>query len=102
MSIKPVDFQMLIPKTMEVSKISSDEAQRNAALVQQQAALTQHRAESSLKQVYAREKPHDVRITEKQKEEGKEERDREKKKKDKDGKKILNNGIQTSTIDIKI
>jgi hypothetical protein len=104
MSIKPIDFQMLIPKTVEVSKISSDSANKETALQQQQSAMIQHRAENSLKQVYNRDKTQDVRITEKQKEDR-----RDKKKKDKDTqnkgndeKSNMDKRMQTSTIDIKV
>lgn len=36
MSIKPVDYQILIPKTSEVSKIQNDNQNKNATIQQQQ------------------------------------------------------------------
>jgi TolA-binding protein len=101
MSIKPVDFQVIIPKATEASKVSNDMAQRNLA-AQQQIAAMQQKIDSSLSQVYSRTKPQNAKINEKQKEDS---RDGERKKKGKsDDKedKSLNKAIQTSTIDIKI
>ena len=68
MSIKPVDFQIAIPRTMEAAKAVNDEIQRGLSNQQQQAAMTQNKAEDSLKQVYSRSQAQDVRIAEKQKE----------------------------------
>lgn len=102
MSIKPVDFQVLIPKTMEVARANNDEAQRNLAAQQQQATTVQHKVNDTLNQVYSQSKPQHAKITEKQKDK---EQEKGKKKKGKPGdkeEKSLNNGIQTSTIDIKI
>ncbi len=45
MSIKPVDYQILIPKTSEVSKIQNDNQNKNATIQQQQSVSTQHKAE---------------------------------------------------------
>lgn len=107
MSIKPVDFQVMLPRTMEAAKLSNDETQRNLTAQQQQASATQHRAEDSLKQVYSRAHAHDVRISEKQKENR-----RNDKKKGKDGSHFdeseensrsrFNKEIKTSTIDLKV
>ena len=105
MSIKPVDFQVLIPRTMEASKTSNDEAQKNLATQQQQASSMQHKVDSSLNQVYSRSKSQNARINEKQKENSKDKEQKKKNSRDKaDDKdeKSLNKGIQTSTIDIKI
>ena len=107
MAIKPVDFQIMIPRTMEASKASNDVNHRNITAQQQQAAATQHRAEGSLKQVYSRTQPQSAHVDEKQKESN---------KKDKKGKRSGSqsngseendhdrpkNEIITSTIDIKI
>lgn len=67
MAIKPVDLQIMIPRTMEAAKASNDVNHRNLTAQQQQAAATQHRAEDSLKQVYSRSQPHNAQISEKQK-----------------------------------
>lgn len=102
MSIKPVDFQVMIPKTVEVSKVSNDEAQRNHSAQQQQTSSMQHKVDSSLNQVYSQTKPQNARINERQKDNT---RDKDKKKKGKSGEKdeeSLKDSMQTSTIDIKI
>ena len=106
MPIKPIDFQIMVPRAMDVAKISNDESHRNQALLQQQAAATQHKADGTLKTVYSRSQAQNARITEKQKEE----RQGGKKKKDgQDRDEAKNNSkteavreIKTSTIDIKI
>ena len=107
MAIKPVDFQIMIPRTMEAAKASNDINHRNMTAQQQQAAATQHRAEDSLKQVYSRTQPQSAHINEKQKENGK--KDGKGKKsgsksdssEDNDHSRSNNEGM-TSTIDIKI
>lgn len=104
MPIKPVDYQVMIPRTMEVSKVSNDAAQRNLSAQQQAASATQQKADHDLKQVYSRSKPEEARIKEKQKENGREgKKEEKKKKKNLTGEnKNLISGTQTSTIDIKI
>ncbi len=107
MPIKPIDFQVMIPRTLEAAKANNDVAQKNQLLHQQQATATQQKADDSLKQVYSRSQAEHARIVEKQKEDRKNDK---KKKKDsqnpeeKEGseKNRLNNEIRTSTIDIKI
>jgi hypothetical protein len=108
MSVKPVDFQVMIPRTMDAAKVRSDELQKSLALQQQQAAAMKDKAEDTLKQVYSKSQAHEVRINDKQREESRQQS--EKKKKDgreekasegKDGKRP-ERAIRTSTIDIKI
>ncbi len=108
MAIKPVDFQVMIPRTMEAAKISNDITQRNLAAQQQQASAMQHKSEDSLKQVYSRNQAQDVHISEKQKENSK---GRGKRKRgdqtgaggdDEKNRNRLTDEIKTSTIDIKI
>ncbi len=107
MPIKPVDFQVMIPRTLDAAKVSNDLAQKNHLLQQQQAAATQHKAEDSLRQVYSRSQAEHAHITEKQRENRR--NDREKKKKGQTGQESdenennrLNKEYKTSTIDIKI
>ena len=103
MSIKPVDFQVMIPRTMEVSKSSNDEAQKNYTTQQQQAASTQQHAENTIKQVYSRKRAQDARITERQKEKGSNGKDQKKKEENENsGNKVQKKSMQTSTIDIKV
>lgn len=103
MSIKPVDIQVMIPRTIEISKSSNDEAQKNHTILQQQAASVQQHAETSLKQVYSQKRPQDAGITERQKEKGNNGKHQNKKEKNINiGSKIIKKSTQTSTIDIKI
>jgi hypothetical protein len=108
MSVKPVDFQVMIPRTVDAAKMRSDELAKNLALHQQQAAALKEKAEDNLKQVYSKSQTYEARINERQKEESR--RQNEKKKKD-DGEEKASDGtngrkrsgtIRTSTIDIKI
>ncbi len=106
MSIKPIDFQVQIPKTTEISRTNSHDAQKNLTFQQQQATLTQQLAEGTLTKVYQHDKTHNTAIREKQKEnEKRKEKEDDKNKNDK-GKitkgNDLNEPIKTSTIDIKI
>ncbi len=107
MSIKPVDFQVMLPRTMEVAKLSNDEVHRNLTAQQQQVTATQHKAEDSLKQVYSRAQAQDVRISEKQKENRRNGRKKEEDggrsgEKDEKSRSGLEKEMITSTIDIKI
>lgn len=107
MAIKPIDFQVMIPRTLEAAKVSNDEAQKNHLLHQQQAAATRNKAEDSLKQVYSRSQAEHARILEKQRENSQKERKKKKNSQNQDenedsGKGRLNKDIRTNTIDIKI
>lgn len=92
---------------MEAAKASNDVNHRNVTAQQQQAAATQHRAEDSLKQVYARSQPQNAHISEKQKDssrkDGKERKSGGKQEGPEEGEHSkAANEIKTSTIDIKI
>lgn len=103
MAIKPVDFQVMIPRTMEVSKASNDENQRNQTMMQQQTASSQQHAENSIRQVYSQSRAQNARINEKQKEKGNRGKEQKKKGQESDtDKKGVKENLQTSTIDIKI
>ena len=108
MSVKPVDFQVMIPRTIDAAKMRSDELQKNLALTQQQAAAMQDKAEDTLKQVYSRSQTQEARINEKQREERRQQNEKKKKGgsegRASDGKDARKpgNAIRTSTIDIKI
>lgn len=65
MSIKPIDFQVMYPKTSEVSKIQNEEANKNQAIHQQQASTNQNKIDDKLKQVVARENVKNGRVDEK-------------------------------------
>lgn len=106
MAIKPVDFQVMIPRAMEAAKASNDVNHRNITAQQQQAAATQHRAEDSLKQVYSRTQPQSAHVDEKQKEssskDGKGKKSGRQSNGNEENGRDKQNEIITSTIDIKI
>lgn len=104
MSIKPVDLQVMIPKTPEVSRISSEFNEKSVAHQQQQSASVQNKVENDLRQVYSQESTQNTAIREKQEKN----RGRKKKKSRKDDKRKnserekTNLEVQTSTIDIRL
>ncbi len=103
MSIKPVDFQIMIPRTVEVAKSSNDVTQKNYMLQQQNAASTQQDADNTLKQVYSQKRAQDARIAQRQGD--KQNNGKHQKKKEKNGGsegETQKKALQTSTIDIKI
>ena len=107
MSVKPLDFQMGIPRSMDAAKVRSDELQKNAALQQQQVLSAQDKAEDKLKQVYSRSKTEEVRINEKQREndrrkEGRKKKDEEKEDRKEESGKKYSGTITANRIDIKI
>ena len=107
MSVKPVDFQVMIPRTIDAAKVRSDELQKNQALAQQQATAMQDNAEDTLKQVYSKSKAQEARINERQRDSSQQNEKEKKGEKEreasgeKDGKQT-GRPIRTTTIDIKI
>jgi hypothetical protein len=93
MSIRPMDFQVMYPKTSELSKTYSDETNKNQAIAQQQAETNRERVDSNLKQVVARENVQHGRVNEKQEKDTSRQKDKKKKQ---------NNTRSAPTIDIKI
>ncbi|HHW47809.1 MAG TPA: hypothetical protein GXX14_04215 [Clostridiaceae bacterium] len=107
MSIKPVDFQIVIPKASELSKTYAEGLNRNQTLQHQQALMMQQKIDTNQKQVYSKDTAQEVRIREKQEREKAQENHKEsqkgnekKNKKNKPG--FSDNQPRTSTIDIKI
>lgn len=97
MSIKPVDFQVMLPKTAEVSKISHDEQHKNQAVQQLQASMSQLKSDSNLRQVHFQDRTQEAGIREKQeKNQGS-----KKEKKNKQGNNSDKN-LNASTIDIRL
>jgi hypothetical protein len=94
MSIRPVDFQVMYPKSSELAKTYSDETNKNHAINQQLAEQNRDRIDNSLKQVVARENVHGGRV------EKKDENDKSKQKKEKNKKQKKPENMPT--IDIKI
>lgn len=99
MAIKPIDFQVQIPKTNEVAKIQSESRHKNELIEQQQATINRQTAQDSVNLVHSRDNAQQARINERQ---------NPKEKKEKGSKKKNNNSKssgkeeQTSTIDIRI
>lgn len=103
MPIKPVNYQVMLPKAAEVSKLSTDEQFKSQLNQQQQATTVQNKAENSIKQVYSREKAEEAKIREKQEKEGNSKRQGKKKQQEKESKnKDFKSAEKTSTIDIRL
>ena len=98
MAIKPVDFQVMIPKMSEVSKINNDAQQKGLILQQQDNIKIREEINNNLKQVYNKEDVQYGRIGDKQ------EKDLSEKNKKKKNKQSKNNSTQDSQsgIDIRI
>ncbi|NLL06686.1 MAG: hypothetical protein GX270_13080 [Clostridiaceae bacterium] len=101
MTIKPIDFQVQIPKTNEISKIQSDERHKNELVQQQQSASAQQKAQDSVNIVHSQEKTQQAKINEKQKKGSKEKREKDNKKKNYNSDSSLEEE-QTSIIDIRL
>lgn len=106
--IKPVDFQVLLPKTPEISRLQSNEQHKGIVLQQQQLTSLKHNVENSLKKVNLPDKAYEVKIKEKQQKDRNEaQKENKKHKRKKDAKstkrkdKCLRSG-EDSIIDIKI
>lgn len=84
MSIKPIDYQVILPKTSEVSKMFNDEANKNQAIHQQQQSANQTKIDNKLKQVVNRENVHNGRVTEKQEKDNSKQNEKKKKRQNKD------------------
>lgn len=102
MSIKPVDFQVIIPKTSEISKLSADKINKNHAAQQQQAEFNKLIVDKNHRQVYSKEGAQESRIHQRQ---GKNQdaehssKEKNKKKKQEDN---FDPTYNTNIIDIKI
>ena len=101
MSIKAVDFQVMLPKTSEISKVHNDEQHKNQSFQQQQNMTVQSKAEEKIRYVHSQDKASSAYIKEKQ--------EREKKGRKEEKKRIKGNygcnketeaEIQINTIDI--
>jgi len=104
MSIKPVDFQLTLPKAAEVSRMQSGEQQKNYLFQQQQNSALKRDAANSLQQVHSQNKLQQAKIREKQ-----EKRRNDEKNKKKSKNNIIygkdtepEDEIQISTIDIRL
>lgn len=84
LSIKPIDFQMVVPKTSEISKIYNDDVNKNQAIQQQQQTANQTKIDNNLKQVVSRENVKNDRIKEKQEKNNSRQNEKKKKRQNKD------------------
>lgn len=103
MSIKPVDLQLLLPRTGEMSKYYNDEQGKLASIQKHQAAAENQRTNDGLKQVHSQDKAHEGVIRDKQEKNSRQ--DGQSKKKQQNSKTITKNkakDIRTSTIDIRL
>jgi hypothetical protein len=96
MSIKPIDMQVMMPRTTEVSKIHNDQQNRNQILQQGNMATLQHKAEGDLNKVMQKGTAEKISIKD---DEEKKRRERENKKEEKKNKKDNESG---SKFDVKI
>lgn len=94
MSIKPMDFQVMFPKTSELSKAYNDETNKNQAVHQQQAEANRDQIDHNLKQVVARENVRNGRVNERQQKDNTKQDNKKKQQK--------NNTKNRTTIDIRI
>lgn len=101
MSIKPIDFQVQIPKTNEVAKIQSESRHKNELIEQQQAAINRQTAQDSVNLVHSRDNAQQARINERQNSKEKKEKGNKKKNNNNNGKSSVKEE-KTSTIDIRI
>lgn len=62
MSIKPIDFQVMIPKTAEISKIQNDQQQKNIVVNEQQTNTMRQKTEENVNIVHSRENAEKVRV----------------------------------------
>jgi hypothetical protein len=92
MSIKPIDFQVQIPKVNEVSKIQSDVRHKNEVIEQQQSSINRQNAQDSVNLVHKKENAQEAKINERQ---------NPKERKEKNNKKKANNNDNNSKSSLK-
>jgi len=102
LSIKPVEFQVMLPKTSEVSKMNSDQMNKNLVIQQQQSQMFQQKSEVNTRQVHAQDKAYEVTIKERQEKNKREGQKKDNKKDSENHKEKSDTGIKTSKIDIRI
>ncbi len=106
MSVRPIDYQMMIPKAAEVSRITSDLVHKESALHKQQIHAQIQSDENKLKQVYDKDKAFEASIKQKQernaKKKSEDKKNSDENKKEKDNIEKQQTRMPISTIDIKI
>jgi hypothetical protein len=107
MPIKPIDFQIMIPRTVDASKTQNDEFSKVLSLQKSANNNVQHESEKALKQVQHREKSYktdinkDGRGNQRSESDSKEHEDKQNKE-ETDKKDSMNKNHATVHIDIKI
>lgn len=107
MAIKPLDLQVMIPKVNEVSRIRTDEQQRELAIQQNAVEASARESENNLRQVNSREQTHEAAIRERNEKGKRQSKEKDRKKQQgepgnnasKTGKETYSSG---STIDIRL
>ena len=62
MPVNPIDMQIIVPKATEMSKVSSEEQNKNQAMQQQQSMTNKNKFEENMKQVNFKKNAQDVKI----------------------------------------
>lgn len=98
MAIKPIDMQIMMPRTHDASKVHSEQQNRAAQAQQSANTSVEHMVDDELNKVYEKNNSQKISIKD---DEEKKKKEREQKKEQKDGKKNKDNKLGGS-IDIKI
>lgn len=101
MSIKPVDFQVTVPKTIEVSKLQNDQIQKSLSSQQFQVSLINYKSEEKTRLVQKKESPDKVIMHERKEREPKQKNDRKEGRKN-EKRNIAGSIVPESKIDIRL
>lgn len=86
MSVKPIDYQVMLPRTTEISRLRDSETHKNQVIAQHQATASEKKADGNIKQVNARKQAEQAAIKEKQREESSKKNNKEEKDNHSEGK----------------
>lgn len=99
MSIKPIHYQVVVPKTTEISRIHDNELNKQGNLIQQQSQNTIKKSHEDLSRVKGKDEAYKLQVKEKN-EQNNDEHSKNKKNKKKNDNKITDG--KGGGIDIKI
>lgn len=104
MAIRPVDYQILMPKVNDVAKMQNAEQHKLMSQVQQQADNTQKRTDKDMKSVHKQSEAQKSVIAEKQKDRKKNKKQGENEKEENNKEKATNEAKPQTrrTIDIRL
>lgn len=104
MAIRPVDYQILMPKVNEAAKIQSDLQQKSVSHAQQQAESSVKQAEKDTKRVHTQSETQKTIITDEERRKGSEQEQSKKKKSKKEDTAEVKTQLphERHTIDIRI